>query len=390
MDIPEIPIEGECDPRFLAVKHAFAENFVSRNELGAALCVILDGRTVIDLWGGHVDKLRTRPWASDTLVNVYSTTKGVAALCAHRLVDEGKLELDAPVARYWPAFAQNGKDQVLVRHLLGHQAGLPAIRKPLPGEALFDWTVMTDALAAEEPWWTPGSAHGYHAMTFGWLVGEVVRRVAGKSLGSYFRDELAGPLGLDFHIGLAEKEWPRVSGLRPAPPPSPGDRTLLFEILAKPDGMTARAFVNPPTGLMPGVVASPEWRRAELPAMNGHSTARAIASLYGALATDGRLDGTRVLSKEGIERASTEESHGRDRVLLEHTRFSAGFMLPVPGASFGPNLRAFGHPGMGGSLGFADPEARVGFGYTMNKMGGSILVDDRPASIITALYEALK
>ena len=386
----DIRIEGECDPRFLAVKQAFAENFVSRAELGAALCVMIDGRSVVDLWGGHVDKLRTRPWAPDTLVNVYSTTKGVTALCAHRLVDEGRLDLDAPVARYWPAFAQNGKQRVLVRHLLNHQAGLPAIRKPLPGEALFDWTAMTDALAAEEPWWEPGTAHGYHAMTFGWLVGEVVRQVAGKTIGAYFRDELATPLGLDFHIGLPEKDWARVAGLRPAPPPNPGDRTLLFEIIAKPDGMTAKAFVNPLTGLMPGLVSSPEWRRAELPAMNGHATARAVARIYGALATDGRLDGTRVLSPEGIERARKEQTNGRDRVLLEHTRFSAGFMLPVPGATFGPNPRAFGHPGMGGSLGFADPEARLAFGYTMNKMGGSILVDARPAALIDALYGALK
>jgi CubicO group peptidase (beta-lactamase class C family) len=206
------------------VREAFARNFRECDEVGAAVAVYLDGALVVDLWAGHKDFARTQPWQRDTLVNVYSTTKGVTALAAHRLVDEGKLDLDAPVAKYWPEFAQAGKGAIPVRFLLSHRAGLPAVRKLLPNEALYDWTAMTDALAAETPWWTPGSAHGYHAVTFGWLVGEVVRRIAGKSLGAYVRDTFARPLGLDFHIGLAEREHARVADILQQTPPAVGVR----------------------------------------------------------------------------------------------------------------------------------------------------------------------
>jgi CubicO group peptidase (beta-lactamase class C family) len=383
----EIEIQGSCDPRFARVHEVFSENFRLRDEVGAAVAVALDGQLVVDLWAGHHDRERTRAWQRDTLVNVYSTTKGVTALAAHRLVDEGKLDLDAPVAKYWPEFAQAGKGGLPVRWLLSHRAGLPAVRKLLPNEALYDWEAMTSALAAEAPWWTPGSAHGYHAVTFGWLVGEVVRRIAGKSLGSYVRDTFAQPLGLDFHIGLAEREHARVADILQQVPPDPtGESAQLFaRSLADPEGVTARAFANPPSMVLgPNV---PAWRSAEIPGANGHGTARALATLYGRAALG---DGS-VISRDAIERCRTEQSHGDDLVLGVHTRFGLGFMLRQESHAGGRCLGAgaFGHPGAGGSLAFADPEQRLGFGYVMNRMGPRILLDDRAIALVEAVNGCL-
>jgi CubicO group peptidase (beta-lactamase class C family) len=383
------PIEGHCDLRFSRVREAFAENFALRGELGAAVAVTLDGESVVDLWGGHIDKPRSRPWRPDTLVNCYSTTKGITAICAHRLVDQGALDLDAPVARYWPEFNQAGKHRIAVRQLLNHRAGLPALRRRLPPERMYDWATMVAALAAEEPWWTPGTAHGYHAMTYGWLVGEVIRRASGKSVGTLLREELAGPLGIDLFVGLPPELEGRVSDLRPSPPPPAGVRNFAAELMAEPQSMAALAFTNPLLPLLLEVVNSHEWRAAELPAVNGHANARALARLYGALASGGSLDGYRVLTHESIGRARTEEAMGEDLVLKETTRFGGGFMLSHAGAAFGPNDGAFGHPGGGGSIGFADPETGIGFGYTPNKMGPYILLDPRATKLIDALYASL-
>ena len=383
----EIEIHGACDARFAPVREAFARSFRAGGEVGAAVAVYLDGALVVDLWAGHKDFARTEPWQRDTLVNVYSTTKGVTALAAHRLVDEGSLDLDAPVAKYWPEFAQAGKGALPVRFLLSHRAGLPAVRKLLPNEALYDWNAMTDALAAEAPWWTPGTAHGYHAVTFGWLVGEVVRRIAGKSLGAYVRDTFARPLGLDFHIGLAESEHARVADiLQQTPPDTTGEAAQLFtRALAQPEGVTARAFMNPPSmALGPNV---PAWRSAEIPGANGHATARALATLYGRAALG---DGS-VISRDAIARCRTEQSRGDDLVLGVPTRFGLGFMLRQESHEGGRCLGAgaFGHPGAGGSLAFADPEARLGFGYVMNRMGPRILLDDRAIALVEAMNGCL-
>jgi CubicO group peptidase (beta-lactamase class C family) len=350
---------------------------------------VLNGRPVVDLWGGFSDKAKTKPWARDQIVNVYSTTKGITAICAHRLVDQGKLDLDAPVAKYWPEFAQAGKAEIPVRFLLSHRAGLPAVRKPLEPATLFDWTAMCTALAEQEPWWVPGTMHGYHAMTYGWLVGEVIRRITGRTPGTYLREELAEPLDLDLQIGLPAKDDARVASLIPSPPPAPGEPNLFAEIAKYPDSVTAKAFMNPPVLSTPGLVNSREWRGAELPAANAHATARALARLYGALANGGEQDGVKVLSPEAIARCSVEQSIGTDAVLTINTRFSLGFMMSQPGASLGPNPKSFGHPGAGGSLGYADPEAKIGFGYTMNKMQSSILIDVRAAALIDALYASL-
>jgi CubicO group peptidase (beta-lactamase class C family) len=385
----DVRIEGTCDPRFERVKVAFAENFDNRNEYGAAVAVTVDGRQIVDLWGGHADKARTRPWVRDTIVNVFSTTKGLTAICAHRLVDQGRLDLDAPVASYWPEFAQAGKDKIPVRHLLNHRAGLPALRAPLADDAFYKWEVMTSALAAEQPWWPPGTRHGYHAITYGWLVGEVIRRITGKTPGRYFRDEIATPLGIDCHIGLDARDDERCAQMIQSPPPPP-DQVNLFDYASKnPESVTAKAFMNPPTAMKLGAINARAWRGAEIPAANGHTTARALARLYGALACGGEVDGVRVLGPAAIQRCYTEESSGQDEVLLVPTRFSTGFMLTQPHDPIGPNAHPFGHPGAGGSLGFADPDARVGFDYTMNKMGPYILVDPRARALLEAVYASI-
>lgn len=380
-------IDGQCDRRFGKVKDVLAASLARGEENGAALAVTIDGETVIDLWGGAADEEGTRPWQRDTIANIYSTTKGVVAICAHRLVEEGRLDLDAPVARYWPEFAQGGKETIPVRWLLDHRAGLAGVRAPLDPQALYDWGAMTAALAAQAPLWEPGTRHGYHAVTFGWLVGEVIRRITGKSVGACVRDELATPLGLDLWIGLPESEDRRCADLS-APPmiPVPGEPSLLEVILRDPSSVTALAFTNPPSLMMPGTVNSRAWRGAEIPGANGHATARALARLYGAIARGGDVDGVHVLGAEASRRAACEQVYGEDLVLQVPTRFGLGFMLPHPAASFGPNKGAFGHPGAGGSLAFADPDARLGFGYVMNRMGPRILLDPRAIALIDAVY----
>jgi CubicO group peptidase (beta-lactamase class C family) len=384
-----VKIEGTCDPKFSRVKDVFIENFEKRNEVGAAAAVMLDGKSVVDIWAGHADREKTRPWTRDTLVNVYSTTKGVTAICAHRLADKGLLDIDAPVARYWPEFAQAGKDKLPVRYLLSHRAGMAAVRKPLDDDALFNWNKMTTALAEQEPWWEPGTKHGYHALTFGHLVGEVIRRITGKTPGTYLREEIAGPLGLDLHIGLDAKDDARTGDMIAMPPPGPGEPNLFAEVMKNPESVAFKAFMNPPGGMRPGLVNTREWRAAEIPAANGHTTARSLAKLYGTLARGGELDGVRVMSKEQVAQCSIEQSSGPDELLVINTRFSLGFMMSQPGASLGPNAKSFGHPGAGGSLGYADPETKIGFGYTMNKMHASLLIDPRATALIDAVYASM-
>lgn len=383
-------IHGHCAKRFGAVKDALAQSFARGEETGASVAVQVDGENVIDLWAGHADLEGKRPWQRDTIANVFSTTKGVTAILAHRLVEEGRIDLDAPVVRYWPEFGQAGKEKIPVRDLLSHRCGLPALRDFLPAEALYDWDAMTTALAAEKPWWEPGTAHGYHAVTYGWLVGEVIRRVAGKSVGRYLRDELAAPLDLDFAIGLAEADDVRCAELSPPPPIAPvGEPNLMELILSDPTSITALAFINPPSLMMPGAVTSRAWRGAEIPGANGHGTARALASLYGAIAAGGDVGGVHVLGPEAARRAATEQSFGPDLVLRLRTRFGLGFMLSQPGNELGPNEGAFGHPGAGGSIAFADPKARVGFSYVMNRMGPYILIDPRATALVNAFYGCL-
>jgi CubicO group peptidase (beta-lactamase class C family) len=383
----QMNIEGQCDPRFARVREAFAENFAKRGDVGAAVAVTIDGRPAIDLWGGHADKERTRPWTRDTIVNVYSATKGVAATCLNRLADQGRVDLDAAVARYWPEFAQAGKERLLVRWLLSHRAGLPAVRKELPSDALLHWDVMTEALAEQEPWWEPNTKHGYHALTFGYLVGEVIRRVTDRSAGTYCREEIAGPLEIDFHIGLDARDDARCAEVIAAPPPPAGQPNPFAAV--DPESMSAKAVNNPKGAMRLGTVNSRAWRGAEVPAANGHTNARALARFYGALACGGELDGVRVLSPAQIERCYQEQSNGIDAVASVPMRFGLGYRLTQPAARYGQNPRTFGHTGAGGSLGFADPDAKIGFAYTMNQMGSHILLDPRVETLLDALYASI-
>ncbi|HEY7206041.1 MAG TPA: serine hydrolase domain-containing protein [Methylomirabilota bacterium] len=387
-----LTIDGHCEPRFTAVREEFFRNFTERGDVGAAVCVYLDGVRVVDCWGGHADRARTRAFEADTIVSVASTTKGLVALCAHMLAERGKLDLDAPVARYWPEFAAAGKRDIPVRWLLSHRAGLPAIRRSLPAEALFDWPTMTEAIAETEPWWMPGERHGYHAITYGYLVGEVIRRVDGRSVGAFLRDEVAGPLRADFFIGVPADADARAAEVLAPPPPPAGERTLWDTILADPASVSGRTFLNPPRA--EGVVNTRAWRAAEIPAANGHTSARGVARVYGALARGGEIDSVRLLSPATIDRAIEQQSKGRDEVLTLPTRFATGFMLGMPGGIFdcGPGRRTFGHPGRGGSIGFADPDARVGFGYVTNQYLTDTLhhPDRRVSSLVDAVYEALR
>ena len=381
----KVEIQGQVRPRFARVKDAFAGQF-REGELGAAVAITVDGEPVVDLFAGHADPARTRPWARDTIVHVYSVTKGMTALCAHRLVDRGALDLDAAVARYWPEFAQAGKGAISVRWLLSHRAGLQALRSQLPPESLYDWDAMCAALAEAAPCIPPGTV-GYHPVTFGWLVGELVRRIDGRSLGRFFREEVATPLGIDFHIGLGPAEEKRAADITQLVPPP----ELMAAFASAAGGelpLLALAFVNP-AGT--GDHNSPAHRRAELPAINGHGSAAALARVYGALSRGGELDGVRVLSPQGIARARSVQAEGTCALMGIPVRMGLGYWLSQPGVdgfALGPNLEAFGHPGAGGGLGFADPEARVGFGYVTNRMSSSLSVDPRAAALIDAFYSS--
>jgi CubicO group peptidase (beta-lactamase class C family) len=387
--IDRAAIHGACDSRLEGVRDAFAENFAQGGEVGATVAATIDGKFVVDLWAGHADAARTRPWTRDTIVDIASSTKGLTTICAHRLVDAGLLDLEAPVARYWPEFAQAGKATIPVHFLLSHRAGLPALDEPLPTEALYDWNRMTSALAAQKPWWEPGTRHGYHIFTFGYLVGEVVRRITGKSLGTYFREEVSEALGLDCHIGLAAEHDARVAEFIAAPPPPPGQPDVLATLIKQSGPMVEKAHLNPPWTFADRNTRA--WRAAEIPAGNAQTTARALARVYGALACGGEVDGVRVLSPASLERARTVQDTGTDAVLFGlPTRFGLGFSLPFNGVGFGAaSPSAFGCPGGGGSIGFADPEAHVGFGYVMNQAQDAMPPDPRALRLIDALYASL-
>jgi len=385
-------IDGTCDPRFTPVRDAFRENFNSRGELGAAVTVTVDGDTVVDLWGGVADRTTQRPWTRDTIVVVFSCTKAATALCAHMLVARGALDLDAPVARYWPEFAAAGKQDLPVRMLLNHQSGLAAVDQRLSVASVYNCDTMATALAAQPPHWSPGSAHGYHALTFGWLVGELVRRIGGKSLGTFFRDEIAGPLGLDFWIGLPEALEARVAPIRMAP--LTGETTPVLRAMANHHTLTSKAFMNPP-GLMTGrEVNGRAFHAAEVPAANGITTARALAGMYTPLACGGGRGAAELVDADTLRAMATVESEGDDRVLLLPTRFGSGFMKsidnrPRDSAVLGPNPAAFGHAGAGGSIGMADPTARVAIGYVMNQMGAGVLLNTRGQELVDAVYASL-
>ncbi|GII79283.1 esterase [Sphaerisporangium rufum] len=387
--MPEI--NGETAPGFEGVRAAFAANLAGGREAGAAIGVYLNGRQVVDLWGGIADPVTGRPWARDTLQVVFSTTKGVTAACAHLLAERGELDLDAPVADYWPEFAVNGKERIPVRWLLTHQAGLPAIDHPITPAQAIAWHPMVDALAAQRPWWEPGTDHGYHALTYGWLVGEVIRRVTGRGVGAFLAKEIAAPLGLDLWIGLPETERHRVSRIVTAPAGRPAPMDL--DALPEPVREVMRAYADPASLTMRAMNAvtppldhnDPAEQAAEMPSTNGICTARSLARFYAALI--GEVDGHRILAPGTLAAATAERARGVDRVLRVPVRIGTGFGLPTPDAFwFGP--RAFGFPGFGGSLGFADPATGLAFGYVMNNVADGT-PDDRAAVLVRAVQEAI-
>ncbi|MHC5347823.1 serine hydrolase domain-containing protein [Metapseudomonas furukawaii] len=379
-------IQGYFDLRFEAARDAFAELFEDAQERGAALCVQVGGETVIDLWAGIADKDGQEAWQSDTLLNLFSCTKPFAAVTLLQLVAEGRLELDAPVARYWPEFAAAGKARISVRQLLCHRAGLPAIRATLPAEALYDWDTMTAALAAEEPWWTPGEAHGYAPITYGWLVGELIRRADGRGPGESIAARIARPLGLDFHVGLADQEFHRVAHIARAKG-NLGDaaaQRLLKCMMTEPNSLSTRSFTNPPSIMTS--TNKPEWRRMQQPAANGHGNARSLAGFYAAL-----LDG-QLLDAQELAEMTREHSQGEDLTLLTATRFGLGCMLDQPdvaNATYGMGRLAFGHPGAGGSTGFADPERDLAFGFVTNTLGPYVLMDPRAQKLARVVKDCL-
>jgi CubicO group peptidase (beta-lactamase class C family) len=386
MSEQDVEIHGVVEPGFERIREAFAANFSHHGELGAAVCLYRDGRPVVDLWGGIADLPSRRPWQQDTTTMVFSTTKGVSAIVAHHLVERGLLDLDAPVARYWPEFAAHGKAEIPVRWLLTHRAGLAAVDGQLTFEDLLAWNPVVTAIAAQPPQWTPGSRHGYHVRTFGWTIGEVVRRITGRSLGRYLADEIAKPLGLDVWIGLPESEESRCATLVPARGDSDG-RAFLDAI--PEDSLLARAFFGPSRLFAAGYDDSwnrREIRAAEMPSSNGIADARSLARLYAA--TLGEVDGRRILSRKTVDAARAVQSRGPDLILGIETAFGTGFALPpmlCPKAGEG----AFGHPGAGGSLAFADPEAGIAFGYVMNQMKLGTTGDERSETLVVAAYDCL-
>ncbi len=383
-----ISIHGQCDPSFHKVQEAFEINFVEGDELGAACAVYANGIKTVDIWGGHTDRCRSIPWREDTMVGFYSAGKPLAALCVLLLIDAGYLELDGPVCRWWPEFAASGKERITVRQILCHQAGLPAIRKRLTNEAMFDWQPLVEALAEQTPWPLSGAKHAYQTNTYGFLVGELVRRVSGKSIGRYFYDNIAKPLDIDVAFGLEERDLTRVAELVWHPSGDALDPKLLDQPMSEDQRMDAHAHFNPPGFSSLGVMNSKEWRMAEVPSTNGHGTARGIAKIYHALSHGGSFDGHTLVSEDLLDEATRVQSEGYCPILKRDVSFGLGFQQSRPERPLGQNIRSFGHYGTGGSLGFADPDAKLGFGYVLNDIIPR-WQNSRNHALVAAVYECI-
>jgi CubicO group peptidase (beta-lactamase class C family) len=373
--VPDGDVRGFVRGDMAGVREAFEKNFTDGVEVGAGFCATVDGETVADLWGGYADAPRTQAWEQDTIVNVYSTTKTMAALTALLVADRGELDVDAPVSRYWPQFAANGKDEVTVAQVMSHSAGLSGWREPLRPEDLYDWEKVTGLLAAQQPFWKPGTASGYHVVTQGFLIGEVVRRITGRSLGSVFREEIAEPLGADFHIGLPESEEPRVAELVP-----PEEEAFSDDVTDLQDN----AAHNP--RLDTSVVNSRAWRAAEIPAGGGTGNARSVAWVHTILANGGVAGGRRFLSEATCRSALNVRVEGPDLILGTRIAFGLGFAV---GGDFMPHPNTLFRPDAGGSLAIIDMDARATYAYAMNKMGGGRAGDLRAFGPISAAWDAL-
>jgi CubicO group peptidase (beta-lactamase class C family) len=375
-------IHGTCDERFGPVRDALARNLDSGEELGASIVLDLDGDILIDMWGGFRDQDRTVPWTEDTITNVWSTTKTVTSLAALMLADRGELDVDAPVARYWPEFGANGKQGVLVRHVMSYASGVSGLDQPAVVEDLYDWEGSTSRFAAQAPWWEPGTASGYHAMNYGHLLGEIVRRITGKTLKQFVAEEIAGPLGADFQIGAAESDWGRIADVVP-PPPLPFDFAAL-----DPASVVVRTLTGPPAAAE--VANTPGWRGADMGAVNGHGNARSVARVMSAVARGGEVDGVRLLGQDTIDLIFREQQNGVDLVLGVPLRLGIGYGLPQPDLLPEiPDGKICFWGGWGGSMIVMDVGRRMTFSYMMNKMGAGIIGSERSTEYGRALYDAV-
>jgi len=375
-------IHGRCDGRFEAVRGALARNLDSGAELGASLVVDMDGETVIDMWGGFCDQARAIPWSEQTITNVWSSTKTVTSLAALMLADRGELDVDAPVAAYWPEFAANGKQDVLVRHLMSYSSGVSGLDQPAVTEDLYDWQKATSRMAAQAPWWEPGTASGYHALNYGHLVGELVRRISGKTLKRFVAEEIAGPLGADFQIGAAESDWARISDVVP-PPPLPFD----LEALGL-DSPAVKTLTGPPVEA--GVANTPGWRLADIGAANGHGNARSVARIMSVVSRGGEIDGIRLLSPGTIDLIFREQLNGTDLVLGVPLRLGIGYGLPrLDLLPWIPDEKICFWGGWGGSMIIMDTGRRMTISYMMNKMAPGIVGSERSATYGQAIYDAV-
>ena len=391
-------IYGHCDRRFAEVADEFGRNFDERGEVGASVAVMVGGEVVVDLWGGFTDAERSRPWVEDTLCNVMSCTKGAVALCAHLLASAGELDVDEPVVTYWPEFATAGKERVLVRHLLNHQAGLPVLADYVPYGGLYDWDGIVGRLAAQAPMWEPGTRHGYHALTWGFLVGEVIRRVTGQGVGEFLAAEVTGPLGIELWLGLPETEHDRVARFLPPAPPAPGEPVSRFnmEAMTQPDSIPFQVMMNNGGYLTPGEWDSPAALSAVIPASGGVGNARALARLYGAILHDGRFGRFALVPEDVTRMGAVESAASEDVVLYGPGRWTLGFHKGgsspkgvSPPVRVSLSEEAFGHTGFGGSIAFADQGADMSLAYVMNQMKADMGLAPSGQSLVDAAYRAL-
>ena len=369
-------VHGSCETGFEGVRSAFSTNF-DEGDLGASCAVVHQGESVVDLWGGHRDVAETEPWERDTIVNVWSTTKMMTALCVLVLHDRGALSVDDPVANYWPEFAAAGKEGVLLRHLLSHTAGLPGFDPPISEDQMYDWDHCCANLAAQAPWWEPGTASGYHASTQGWLLGEVVRRVTGRTLGTFFAEEIAGPLGADFHIGLDDSEFGRVAEVQTEGAEAIGDHSDPIPARQARGEAEHSRYVN-----------TDRWRRAEMPASNGHGNARSIVQVLSVLAQGGESRGVRLLGPDTIDRIFEVQAYGSDLVLGYKMKFGIGYGLNSEATPLGANDRTFFWAGWGGSMAVVDVENSLTVCYAMNRMMSDVVGGSRAARVIFAAHDA--
>lgn len=373
-------IHGSCDDRFAKVKQVLSDSLDNGNDVGASFAVYEHGNQVVDIWGGHLDEARSQPWQENTIVNVYSTTKTMSFLCAMLLAERGQLDFDENVAAYWPEFAQNGKEHVKVWHFLDHAAGLSGTDEPLTGADLYDWQKVITALEKQAPWWEPGTDIAYHALTQGYLIGELVRRITGKTIGQFFADEIAGPLDADFFIGVPESEFGRIGNLLP----SGEDASLTQE--GDPNSILARTFRYPAANALESRTEG--WRKAEIPAANGHGNARSVARIHAVLANMGEAHGVRLFSESLAKEVMKPRIEGTDMALQVPMSFGLGFGINTAKLlSANDNVCFWG--GWGGSLALIDQDAGISVSYVMNKMFPGLVGDTRSFDLVQAVYGSL-